>query len=129
MLFAGLQGQAAQGARPLPERTMGNLVGGVCNTKCQNACRTQVKCGKCLQWQDEGELCPGGGGTGTAFRCVSARPAEAFRYECFLQGGDSKCKPAKICTCDNASPPACTERNNTEDVSGNGACVTGVCSS
>src|SRR5262245_10704279 len=129
LLLAGLRGQAAQGARPLPGSTMRNLVGGACRTKCQNACQAQEKCDKCTEFQGEGELCPGGGGgTGTAFRCVSdsAGPRDD---ECVTKGADSKCTPAKICTCDNAEKPVCTERNNTAEVTGKASCDTKKCAS
>jgi len=72
----------------LPEDVIRATVAGQtvcpCSTKCQNACQTpEASCGDCNSNQGIGDLCPGGGGgSGSAFRCVGgvnkAHPTNAY---------------------------------------------------
>jgi hypothetical protein len=103
------------------------IAGGACGLKCQNACQTKVSCGTCQDYQSEGENCPGGGGgSGSAFRCVSTDQDLECRQSTTPPVG--RCDPQKVCRCDASDPPECKEFNS-GNVEGSQQCVSERCSS
>jgi hypothetical protein len=115
----------------LSTQGMTSLVGGGCDQSCQNACQTSRDCSTtCSNTQAQGTTCRGGGGgTGTAWRCVYLN-SDGNTFCNPPAGNIVNCTPTTICQCTGGSPNNCQSNANTAAQDGYSiSCSNTVCKS
>ena len=110
-LMVGSARNQSNGIRVLGAEQMKGVFGGGCGAQCTNACGHSVdECmwGSCQAGGEEGVLCTGGGGgSGTAWNCISSMETDPNAGCAPSTGQMTQCTPAKACRCSGGLHNVC----------------------